>query len=601
MKTTIRATGKILNPVSRQLLGNNIECYENTIPCMLSDRLRNAKFAGPANHQTGIAPEWEPIMNNMQGFSCQLVPGMYLSGNEAQLVHNYREKTPGGIQQVNINVREGEVFEVEVWARAQHAPVNVAVELVLPERDLREDGKAELMIDLAHWHRKTCQVVSPGTGKAALMLRVPGQGRVVFDQIHMRPVGESHVSQALLDAFDQFPCPVLRFPGGCASCTYHWEHGIGPVHRRPVTDDPVFKYKIYYDFGTDEYLDLCIARNMKPCITLNTTTATPDDAAAWASYIRNRYLERNLPVPEAYFMIGNENYGTWEIGHMTGDMYVAQVREFAPAVKKAYPEAKIAALGEYRSEGLWEKDRTEWRSLVLEQVDDLIDMLVVTRYSGSKDADDMNQNMHQVADHVTRRGEEVDQQIKTLQDAGSNSTIGIVEWNYWTRATHNDHAGFYEPNDIRHCLFAAGLLNTLSGKGDIIETVNYYSLVNTMGMIHVHDGQVVFSDVTHVLKWYDDALPGEALQLDIDAPMLTDISPCVQAACLRNEKATYAFLVNYHASEDVIVNLENMGTVAHVQGLRGHAILQPVEQFDPEHAETTVTLPPMSMVRVTLR
>lgn len=91
MQVTIRATGALLGRAGEELLGNNIEAYENTIPSMLSDRLRNAKFSGPENPLSGIAAEWEPVGNNMLGFSCRLLPGMYLSGREAQLIHNYQQ------------------------------------------------------------------------------------------------------------------------------------------------------------------------------------------------------------------------------------------------------------------------------------------------------------------------------------------------------------------------------------------------------------------------------------------------------------------------------------------------------------------------------
>ena len=60
MNVRIRATGGLLGRAGHQLLSNNIEAYENTIPSMLSDRLRNPKFSGPENAQTGLAAEWEP-------------------------------------------------------------------------------------------------------------------------------------------------------------------------------------------------------------------------------------------------------------------------------------------------------------------------------------------------------------------------------------------------------------------------------------------------------------------------------------------------------------------------------------------------------------
>lgn len=599
MSMTLRTNGKRVARASAQLLSNNIESYENTIPSMLSDRLRNPKFAGPENHQTGIAAEWEPAGNGMQGFSARLVPGAYLSGREAQLIHNYTEKSWCGILQHGVTVRQGERFEVEVWARAQHHPVSLHVELRLPGRVAPEAAKGTLDIDHAHWHRRTCQIESPGDGQAYFQISVPGETRVMIDQIHLRPVGQTHVSQELLDAFGTFPCPVLRFPGGCVTCTYHWQHGTGPVHLRPVCDDPVFKYKLHYDFGTDEYLDLCVKQKIRPLITFNTTTATPQDAADWAAYVRNWYVARKLPIPAAYFMFGNENYGTWEMGHMTGEMYVAQLREFVPAVRAAYPEARMMAIGEATSRGLREADKTPWREVVIEKAADLFDVLAVTRYSWGKDTPDMTEAMKGVADRVSEKSADLEWQVQTVRDAGLACKIAIVEWNYWTRASHNDHAGFREPNDIRHCLYTAGFVNAFCRQGEMLEVANYYSLVNTMGLIQVKDGAVEITDVAKVLNLYAEALPGEVLDVTNDTPVLTEKSRVIDANIIRTEKATYAFLINYNATKSLTVTLDGVGAITAACGLRAKTTHTPVTEFKPTCGAAKVTLPPMSLVRVT--
>jgi len=598
MKATVRVTGDLLGRASAQLLSNNIEAYEHTIPSMLSDRLRNAKFAGPENVQTGLAADWEPVHNCMPGFSCRLVPGMYLSGREAQLIHNYREQGWCGIMQAGVHVRAGEEFEVEIWARAHHHPITMAVELSLPGQAVAELSRQEMTFDQAHWHRRTCRIKSPGDSRdAAFQISIPGDSRLIIDQVHLRPVGQPQLSTELLAAFDQFPCPVLRFPGGCVSCTYHWEHGIGPVHLRPVCDDPVFKYKVHYDFGTDEYLALCAARNIRPLITLNTTTATPEQAAAWAAYIRAWYATRGLPIPAAYFMFGNENYWIHEIGHMTGEMYAAQLREFVPVVRAAYPEARMMAIGEFESGGLREDANTPWRATIMAQAADLFDLLVVTRYAGGLDNLTREESMTCLVDNLADKEADLQRQAESIRAARLSCTMGIVEWNYWTRASHNDHAGFYEPNDIRHCLYAAGYLNAFCRMGEMLEVANFYSLINTMGMVHVHDGQVQLSDLVKVFNLYAKALPGDVLRLEIDAPLYGK-RQVVDANFLRTDDEIFGFLVNFSATDVAEVVLEGVGALTEVRGLTAQTILEPVIEFLPIQAGAVVSVPPMSLVRV---
>ena len=597
MKVTLQSDGTVLCVASDQLLSNNIEAYENTIPSMLSDRLRNPKFAGPENVQTGIAAEWEPIGNGMTGLSCRLIPGMYLSGTESQSLHNYAEGGWSGILQAGVQVFAGEELEVEMWARARHRPVEIKVEL--QASGLPPYASQSILFDLAHWTRRTARLTCPVTHPNVFFkIMIPGDSLIDIDQVHLRPVGEPHVAQALLESFDQFPCPVLRFPGGCVSCTYHWEHGVGPVHLRPVQDDPVFKYKLHYDFGTDEYLELCAARNIRPLITLNTTTATPEQAAAWAAYIRTWYVRHNLAVPAAYFMFGNENYGTWEIGHMTGEMYAAQLREFVPPVRVAYPEARIRAIGEFDSGGLRPQHATPWRSVVMEKAADLFDVLVVTRYCGCGDQSPIGDIMKAVADSVAGKAADLERMARSIRDSGLKKTMGIVEWNFWSRASHNDHAGFYEPNDIRHCLFSAGHLNAFCRQGELLELACFYSLVNTMGMLQVKHGRVQLSDLVKVFNLYADALPGQVLKIAVDAPMLTEHSKAVDANFVRKGTTTFGFLVNFSATETADVSLAGLGPVREATGLTARNILEPVTTVAVSTSGSTVSLPPMSLVRV---
>ena len=597
MKVTIQSNGDVLCTASDQLLSNNIEAYENTIPSMLSDRLRNPKFAGPENPQTGIAAEWEPVGNGMAGFSCRLIPGMYLSGTESQSLHNYAEGGWAGILQAGVQLYAGEELEVEMWARAWHRPAEVRIELQAP--GLPPYASQTITFELAHWARRTARLKCPVTdANAYFKIMIPGDTLFHIDQVHLRPIGEPHVAKALLESFDKFPCPVLRFPGGCVTCTYHWEHGVGPVHLRPVQDDPVFKYKLHYDFGTDEYLDLCATRNIRPLITLNTTTATPEQAAAWAAYVRAWYVRRNLPVPAAYFMFGNENYGTWEIGHMTGGMYAAQLREFVPPVRAAYPEARMLAIGELEAGGLRAQHSTPWRSVVMEKAADLFDVLVVTRYCGHGDQPPIGDIMKAMADSVADKAADLARMAQSIRDSGLKKTMGIVEWNFWSRASHNDHAGFYEPNDIRHCLFSAGHINAFCRVGDLLELACFYSLVNTMGMIHVKHGNVRLSDLVKVFKLYADALPGQVLKVEIASPMLTEKSKAIDANFVRKGKTTYGFLVNFSPSETAEVSLTGLGPIREATGLTAQNILKPVETFAVEASGSTVSLPPMSLVRV---
>ena len=54
--TEVGANSLLILEHGKYVLSNNIEAYETTIPAMCSDRLRNAKFAGPET----MGPEGQP-------------------------------------------------------------------------------------------------------------------------------------------------------------------------------------------------------------------------------------------------------------------------------------------------------------------------------------------------------------------------------------------------------------------------------------------------------------------------------------------------------------------------------------------------------------
>jgi hypothetical protein len=134
--------------------------------------------------------------------------------------------------------------------------------------------------------------------------------------------------------------------------------------------------------------------------------------------------------------------------------------------------------------------------------------------------------------------------------------------------------------------------------GDILEVANFYALINTMGIIHVHDGQVQLSDMVKVMNLYADALPGEVLKLDIDAPQLTEKHKTIDANFIRKDDSIFGFLINFSATESVEVSLDGFGVFSEATGIFATDILQPVTEFVPDVNNNIVTMPPMSLVRV---
>lgn len=606
MEATVRISDRVLHRADEMRLGSNIEAYENTIPWMLSDRLRNPKFSLPEDPQTGIAWGWEPLGGRTKAMNtvfCKVVPGMSLSGAESQVVCDRTEGGGGGVVQTRVTVWAGERLEVEFWARTRDTPTDVTVTLRPCSGTEPAYGSATLAVDTPYWARYSAvfDPIPHDDDTAWLCLAIGGDSYVWFDQVHLRPVGEGVVAQALLDRFDSLVCPTLRFPGGCVSCNYIWQHGVGPVHRRPIQDDPIFKHKVYYDFGSDEYLALCRDKGIRPFITLNVSSATPEDCAGWAAYCRHWWQEQGLEPPPAYFMFGNENYGNWEIGHMTGPMYAKLLAAFVPGVRAAYPEARVMAIGEVESQGVRADQASPWLETVVTAAAAHFDILAVTRYQRCAYGGDCDARLRAVAEGVRKNRDSLQPLFEALDRHGLDRKVAVVEWNYWADTSHADNQNFREANDIRHCLFAAGMFNLYARLADRIEVANHYSLLVTMGALHIRNGRLEETDLLQVFDLYGPAFPGEVFEVSVEAPLYSERQAAVDALALRADGRAYVFLVNFHAGEAATVRLSGLpGTIREGVVLSATGLNTPLSRADLSVEADAVLLPPMSLARLTL-
>lgn len=159
---------------------------------------------------------------------------------------------------------------------------------------------------------------------------------MIYDPSH--PLAdEDGLRTDILDAMRRIKVPVLRWPGGCFVSSYHWKDAAGP-QRKPLFDK-AWRVEDPNTFGTDEYIRLCRKVGCEPYICTNAGTGTAEEMSDWAEYCNleseGQYakwrIENGNPQPYKvkYWSIGNENYGSWEIGAKCADEWGRLVREAA--------------------------------------------------------------------------------------------------------------------------------------------------------------------------------------------------------------------------------------------------------------------------------
>jgi len=222
-------------------------------------------------------------------------------------------------------------------------------------------------------------------------------------------IGDSpHVDKGRLrgdirEALERMNLSILRFGGNFFS-GYRWMDGVGPRQERPIRHDLAWDRIVPNQFGTNEFIQLCRALNIEPCLCVNCGDGGMREAADWVEYCNGNgdtalvKLRRQhgfeAPHKVKYWDVGNEVDGQWQIGYKTPQEYARALTEFSKVMKRVDPEIKLIA----SAASLWEDShhhsflgqKAEWverAQLMLEQTGDSIDFMAIHRYAHIYDDD----------------------------------------------------------------------------------------------------------------------------------------------------------------------------------------------------------------------
>lgn len=164
---------------------------------------------------------------------------------------------------------------------------------------------------------------------------------------------------------------MWRLPGGNFLSDWDWHDAIGdPDKRRPMFDHAWNAMQIN-DVGMDEFMTLCKLIDVEPYVTVNAGLGDAHSAAEEVEYLngapgtywgsmraRNGHPE---PYHIKYWNIGNEPWGTFQIGYTDLKYFVIKNNDFAREMRRADPT--ITLIGSAKMmEPMWLKgeDRAKY-------------------------------------------------------------------------------------------------------------------------------------------------------------------------------------------------------------------------------------------------
>ncbi|WP_226482663.1 alpha-L-arabinofuranosidase C-terminal domain-containing protein [Natrinema amylolyticum] len=356
-------------------MDDRIETYAETHGMPDVDRLREA-------YRDGTALWWFPYGTTD---AVRTSPDTGTADDRAQRFETGSADGHAGLAQwCHLPVHRTNAFEGQVTLRAAaETPVRLAVHDVDPDDGTLGSVLAETSVTARDENRTvsfSLELPSDELKESerlfgfSVTTRVP-DANVVVDRVCCYP--DDHVATAdpeIVDLLSELNLSVLRWPGGNFVSGYHWRDGVGPIEERPTKPNPAWDALETNLFGTDEFVALCEAVGCEPMICLNAGSGTPEEAARWVEYCNGSTdtemgalrAEHGHPEPYdvTYWEVGNELYGSWQIGWTTPAGNADRYRRFKTAMEAVDDSIEVMACGNRHTDWneplLAELESTDW-------------------------------------------------------------------------------------------------------------------------------------------------------------------------------------------------------------------------------------------------
>ncbi len=335
---------------------------------------------------------------------------------------------------------------------------------------------------------------------------------------------ENGFRRDVLEAARGLRIPLLRWPGGNFVSGYHWTDGIGPPEKRPRRSELAWHAEESNLFGTDEFIRYCRALGTEPYICVNMGSGTMDEAQAWVEYCNgtgNTYwanMRRANGSDEPYNVklwgLGNELYGSWQIGSTNAEDYVKKGRQFAAVMRLTDPTIELVSCGQVG----W----TDWDRIVIDGLAQFVRYHSIHIYTGNADYYTHVLEPHK-ADQALRICESLIERTRLAQQIDHPIGIAYDEWNVWYRTRRTQelrNAGLEEQYDLSDALAVATFLNIFIRHCRSVELANYAQMVNVIAPIFTRPDGMFLQTVYHPLRLYAEHAQAVALDAFVDSPAL---------------------------------------------------------------------------------
>ncbi|MGA3284093.1 MAG: alpha-L-arabinofuranosidase C-terminal domain-containing protein [Verrucomicrobiota bacterium] len=450
-------------------------------------------------------------------------------GKQSPVIHLPGDGTAAGISEAGLGVVKGKKYTGHIVLAGDESALPIEVRLVLDDGTVLSHSIKKITAQFQLYpFRFTAQALSTNV-QIEIVSR--GKGAFKIGILSLMPAdnlkGWRSDVVALLKKLDS---PLYRWPGGNFVSGYDWKVGIGPDRdKRAPMKNPAWWGIEPNDVGIDEFMELMHLIDAEPYVALNTGLGTLDEALAEVQYFNGSVdtpmgkwrAQNGHPEPYGvkFWAVGNEMFGSWQLGHMPVDRFVKTNNIFADAIWKADPGAQLVAVGNVG-------DGSDWSKVMLENCSD--HMNFISEHIYSKEKTNVVDHARQLAEQIRQVAEihrKYREEIPGL--AAKNIRIAMDEWNYW----HGSY--FYGELGVRYYLkdglgVAEGL-HEFYRNSDLFYIADYAQAVNALACIKATTTAAAFESTGLVLELYRNhfgsipiAVSGAGNNLDVSAAWTDD-------------------------------------------------------------------------------
>ena len=488
-------------------------------------------FWGTGPYQYLNASPWEIIGD---GENVQMELSEPYTGEHSVNVFVPGDGSAAGIRQYGLGLVQGKQYTGRIILKGESASLPIIVRLSSGDKNI-EVPVSEMGPE---YHAAAFEFESPfSSDSAVLEIYSEGSGSFTIGTLSIMPADNIEGwRKDVVALMKELESPVYRWPGGNFVSGYNWRDGIGERDKRPPRKNPAWKGVEPNDVGIHEYMELMEILGAEAFIAVNTGLGTLEEVVQEVEYVNgpsdsewgqiraeNGHTE---PFGVKWWAVGNEMFGSWQLGNMPLSDYIKKHSSIAEAMWKVDPDAQLIGVGAVG----------EWSETMLSQAADKMNL--ISEHIYCRELDTVSAHIAQIANSVKRVADAHRKYRSEIEGlAQKNIRIAMDEWNYW----YGDY--LYGELGVRyHHKDALGIakgLHEYFRNSDLFFMANYAQTVNVIGCIKTTTTKSGFATTAMPLMLYRKHFETIPVQVNNAIPMLD-----IAAAISEDRKILTVSMVN---------------------------------------------------------